>query len=262
MSGSPVYIDGRLLGAVAYSLGQFSKEPIAGITPIGEMIEMAAAAADLGPRRHPPLPARIRWTKRPWWPTSRDAVRLDDRLPRAWPTCACCPVRPESRLPPSAGSRPRSRSAGSPRPPSAPRPRPRRCRAAGRRRSWRRDRADARRAAAWWRRRRRQPGGRRPGHRRDGNGDRGGWQPALRVRTPVREPGPGVAPNDTCLRPHRASEPARLVQDRVARTGDRHAGPGPLHGNRRDPWAGARDHPGARSPWRTSAAPSGRSRSR
>jgi hypothetical protein len=41
MSGSPVYIDGRLLGAVSYSLGQFSKEPIAGITPIGEMIEAA-----------------------------------------------------------------------------------------------------------------------------------------------------------------------------------------------------------------------------
>ena len=30
MSGSPVYIDGRLVGAVSYSLGQFSKEPIAG----------------------------------------------------------------------------------------------------------------------------------------------------------------------------------------------------------------------------------------
>ena len=37
MSGSPVYIDGRLVGAVSYSLGQFSKEPIAGITPIAEM---------------------------------------------------------------------------------------------------------------------------------------------------------------------------------------------------------------------------------
>ena len=41
MSGSPVYIDGKLLGAVSYSLGAFSKEPIAGITPIGEMIEAA-----------------------------------------------------------------------------------------------------------------------------------------------------------------------------------------------------------------------------
>jgi hypothetical protein len=42
MSGSPVYIDGRLVGAVSYSLGQFSKEPIAGITPIDEMIEAAS----------------------------------------------------------------------------------------------------------------------------------------------------------------------------------------------------------------------------
>src|SRR5438477_12449926 len=41
MSGSPVYIDGRIVGAVSYSLGAFSKEPIAGITPIGEMLETA-----------------------------------------------------------------------------------------------------------------------------------------------------------------------------------------------------------------------------
>ena len=45
MSGSPVYIDGRLVGAVSYSLGQFSKEPIAGITPIGEMLEAATFAS-------------------------------------------------------------------------------------------------------------------------------------------------------------------------------------------------------------------------
>jgi hypothetical protein len=37
MSGSPVYIDGRLVGAVSYSIGSFPKEAIAGITPIGEM---------------------------------------------------------------------------------------------------------------------------------------------------------------------------------------------------------------------------------
>jgi SpoIVB peptidase S55 len=37
MSGSPVYIGGRLVGAVSYSIGAFSKEPIAGITPIAEM---------------------------------------------------------------------------------------------------------------------------------------------------------------------------------------------------------------------------------
>ena len=48
MSGSPVYIDGRLVGAVSYSLGQFPKEPIAGITPIEEMKEDATLP---GPRR-------------------------------------------------------------------------------------------------------------------------------------------------------------------------------------------------------------------
>ena len=39
MSGSPVYIDGKLVGAVSYSLGQFSTEAIAGITPIAEMVD-------------------------------------------------------------------------------------------------------------------------------------------------------------------------------------------------------------------------------
>ena len=48
MSGSPVYIDGRLIGAVSYSLGQFSKEPIAGITPIAEMTD-ATAFNDIRP---------------------------------------------------------------------------------------------------------------------------------------------------------------------------------------------------------------------
>ena len=41
MSGSPVYIDGKLIGAVSYSLGNFSKEAIAGITPIEEMLAIS-----------------------------------------------------------------------------------------------------------------------------------------------------------------------------------------------------------------------------
>jgi hypothetical protein len=49
MSGSPVYIDGRLIGAVSYSLGSFSKEPIAGITPIEEMTREAAPGAAARP---------------------------------------------------------------------------------------------------------------------------------------------------------------------------------------------------------------------
>jgi hypothetical protein len=59
MSGSPVYIDGRLVGALAYRIGQFSKEPICGITPIESMLgvekqhagpatEMASATSEPG----------------------------------------------------------------------------------------------------------------------------------------------------------------------------------------------------------------------
>jgi hypothetical protein len=44
MSGSPVYINGRLIGAVSYSIGAFSKEPIAGITPIAEMKDATQSA--------------------------------------------------------------------------------------------------------------------------------------------------------------------------------------------------------------------------
>ncbi len=40
MSGSPIYIDGRMIGALAYSLGSFSKRPIAGVTPIANMLDM------------------------------------------------------------------------------------------------------------------------------------------------------------------------------------------------------------------------------
>lgn len=40
MSGSPVYIDGKLIGALAYRFGQFMKEPIAGIMPIAAMLEI------------------------------------------------------------------------------------------------------------------------------------------------------------------------------------------------------------------------------
>ncbi|MGB7297472.1 MAG: SpoIVB peptidase S55 domain-containing protein, partial [Candidatus Aminicenantales bacterium] len=40
MSGSPIYVDGKLIGAVAYSF-PFAKEPIAGITPIAEMLAIS-----------------------------------------------------------------------------------------------------------------------------------------------------------------------------------------------------------------------------
>jgi hypothetical protein len=38
MSGSPIYLDGRLAGAYSYSLSAFEVEPVAGVTPIGLML--------------------------------------------------------------------------------------------------------------------------------------------------------------------------------------------------------------------------------
>ncbi len=40
MSGSPIYIDGKLLGAVAYAW-EFAKDPIAGVTPFSQMVKFS-----------------------------------------------------------------------------------------------------------------------------------------------------------------------------------------------------------------------------
>lgn len=44
MSGSPVYIEGKLAGALSLRFGQFSKEAIAGVTPIQNMYDADQAA--------------------------------------------------------------------------------------------------------------------------------------------------------------------------------------------------------------------------
>jgi hypothetical protein len=75
MSGSPVYIDGRLAGAISYSLGAFSKEPLAGITPINEMID--AATLDT-PR--PPMGVQARLEM----PITRESVAAAMRGSFAW----------------------------------------------------------------------------------------------------------------------------------------------------------------------------------
>ncbi len=54
MSGSPVYFNGKLAGALAFRIGEFSKEPIAGVTPIAEMLEISAL--DHSPTHSPALP--------------------------------------------------------------------------------------------------------------------------------------------------------------------------------------------------------------
>jgi len=60
MSGSPVYIDGKLIGAVAMAF-PFSKDPIAGIRPIEDMLRVAPLLAESPgqyPGQHPaPRPA-------------------------------------------------------------------------------------------------------------------------------------------------------------------------------------------------------------
>ena len=54
MSGSPVFINGKLVGAIAFSF-PFAKEPIAGITPIKQMIDLfarnASKTTDFNPSR-------------------------------------------------------------------------------------------------------------------------------------------------------------------------------------------------------------------
>ena len=54
MSGSPVYINGKLVGAIAYSF-PFSKEAICGITPIEQMIGIFEKNKDTNPKINPGL---------------------------------------------------------------------------------------------------------------------------------------------------------------------------------------------------------------
>jgi hypothetical protein len=75
MSGSPVYIDNRLVGAIAFSF-PFSKEPIAGITPIKQMIDMFEKGSNQTTR--PKEPRAVSFTElasTDWKPTfPRQAV--------------------------------------------------------------------------------------------------------------------------------------------------------------------------------------------
>jgi len=59
MSGSPVYIDGKLAGALSLKLGQFNKEPLAGVTPIENILSLpkgqpGVIRAEAAPGEAPP----------------------------------------------------------------------------------------------------------------------------------------------------------------------------------------------------------------
>jgi SpoIVB peptidase S55 len=61
MSGSPVYIDGKLVGALALKLGTFTKEAIGGVTPIENMLEvehLPVSPAPAAPGLPPTTPAK------------------------------------------------------------------------------------------------------------------------------------------------------------------------------------------------------------
>ena len=98
MSGSPVFIDGKLLGAVAYSYA-FAKEAIGGITPITQMIDAF--------KENENLPSGIPFKKSRLWnyrlpipatgdkslehgvPFKRDAAAIADRIQWAFPDSDC-----------------------------------------------------------------------------------------------------------------------------------------------------------------------------
>ncbi|HZQ90492.1 MAG TPA: SpoIVB peptidase S55 [Terriglobales bacterium] len=60
MSGSPVYIDGKLVGALAFRIGSFSKEAIAGVTPIADMLEINELDRSMPQDAAAPMMARER----------------------------------------------------------------------------------------------------------------------------------------------------------------------------------------------------------
>jgi hypothetical protein len=56
MSGSPVYFDGKLVGALSLKLGTFTKEAIGGVTPIENMLDVEKAPE---PPTNAPSPASV-----------------------------------------------------------------------------------------------------------------------------------------------------------------------------------------------------------
>jgi hypothetical protein len=77
MSGSPVYINGRVVGALAYRWGIFTKEPIAGVTPIEYMLDVASYNQTEPQRR---LSSLTNWSA-DWVASSQPASDLSTAQP-------------------------------------------------------------------------------------------------------------------------------------------------------------------------------------
>ena len=95
MSGSPVYIDNKLVGAIAFSF-PFSKEPIAGITPIKQMIDIfEKGSTETRLPKQPKVVSFAQLASTEWKPTlPRQAVSS---------TALIAPVSDGSRLLPLMG---------------------------------------------------------------------------------------------------------------------------------------------------------------
>jgi hypothetical protein len=91
MSGSPVYVGDKLIGAIAYSF-PFSKEPIAGITPIEQMLDNFKG--EEGTRRNAPFNGPVSFTQlvaaewQPNWPAPANAGPLTLTAPGGSPLAA------------------------------------------------------------------------------------------------------------------------------------------------------------------------------
>ena len=217
MSGSAVYIDDRLIGAVSYALGSFAKEPIAGITPIAEMVAAgaggqsvarAAAAPPLFPAAATELATLVgaRAGGLPPLPLGGadvgalgvDALRGGALLrPIATPVVLggfAPPVQDAWIAALGAGGFAAGAAGGQAELPLSGEP------AAGRRR--RRGGADPRRPAAG-------------GH---GHGDDGRGRPRLRLRSPLLQPRPHPLSDDPCGRHYSAAELA--LSSKIAAVGE------------------------------------------
>jgi hypothetical protein len=72
MSGSPVYVDGKLVGAVAYSF-PFAKEPVAGVTPIQQMVDIFKERPPTPKQAALPSPKRLAYASASRLPGSAPA---------------------------------------------------------------------------------------------------------------------------------------------------------------------------------------------
>ncbi len=97
MSGSPVYFDGKLAGALSLKLGAFTKEAIGGVTPIASMLEVAQYPSPAATEKDAKLaPGHVK----------RDAVSLPSGSPNATPALAGSAQlsAPNSNSVPAAGN--------------------------------------------------------------------------------------------------------------------------------------------------------------